>query len=1541
MTDRILYPDPIKNITIKSQPDDVVESPGEYELSEQEELLKKAIVYDGITRDLIEGYNDIIEDKIPKSIKSSKIRVLTSSIREYYSNKKLKYSENKDLMENINELGIQYRPTYKRELFLIFLDVVIESPKDSNGRPLYPYHFLSKKKSYMATIKVKLGIEVRSKHSSTIIPLKSIENGSEWIPVGDIPILTGSILDNIEKLPKEEDPMAYGVNPADPRAEYIISGDHYMVFLKDTQRLNRIFCYLSKNRELCIMTNTSYTKTEQTVLVNDEIGRIYYRVSKDKSINVFTFAQLVLQIKPEELLKRIQIFSKKKYWTSINNYLQITLEDNESNTNIVKTFAKVMETTESDLKDESKARFYEIKYRNYFDEKLYPNVNTKGYTKDYARNIKINILTIQISRLAEFANGYRKADDRDSWANKSILGSPVSIIQQFNGVWNSLKSVVEEGINASVSGKSIKESQDIKSPENIRYYQDIFREAISKLRATNKNAKTDLKATFERNFLNNKWGSGYSQENGRTERIEAGENLLSKYSFITKINSPVNEKTSISVKLPRADQLGYVGIVETPETQKCGLRRNKAVTCWISVDRDSSILEQDIINASSFKTETNGLSSDTTCMVNGLFLGWCDGPALRKIIIQKRRKEMIAKDVSVVYDSVDNFLYVHTDRSRPTRPLLIVDKNNELIIDKKNLWKADFKTLLSEGAVEYVDSWEIDFKDITIAKNFDTLFNHKRAIKYAQDYLIYLETLYISKGGVLDTTEGKKNFYSNKIDQIKTKLNQLQQQKQSYIQELQVIDKTKHDNLELLKKLKQEYLNLNELDPSLITTQNKKKALQDTVYTFGLKLLDTEYRIQSTEDINEIIYQYKLKIDQDKDSISRNLEYIKNRYSLYQNKNKKYQKSEKINPKEYVNDLLTDYNDIFQLINNIIEFPTIEELDTTLNELRELQDSHRDRHIAHFDSNIRTHFYKKLQKELNLYMTKLDHKMKQLRRDNINLSSSVSAADKKQRKTFINTIALNGQIITKMKRVLSIIERIKNRYIYMSPKEIKNSTNIKLKDLKKHIKVARDTYTRISKLIYSYAELSPNALLGVSASTLPAINLNEGVRNSYAASMNKQALASTTASDLFNFSKEMKRLAHSQRPIYEPMINKMIGMDTAPNGENVKLAIMDWKNNREDSIVVSKRAIDNGMFMMQIYKSFFEELKKKSEEGANVKYYFGKPPLATPKKRIYDNLDERGVAMVGSIIKVGQVIIGKYMVITDKIGRKQINDISVKALDESMTGIVDRAFVSKNINENAVASVRLRTIRPAIVGDKFATRSAQKSIISAIIPDVDMPFTSLGDTPDVIMNTLAIPSRMTVNQLVEMIASKHGVLKGTRENATGFRKINYEEWGSTLLEYGFDSGGYETFYDGISGEVIKGKVFFGPVYYRALKHHVVDKIQYRAFGQKDPMTRGPPGGRTGGGGLRLGEMEQSALRSHGADMVLLERMCTSSTEIYTAMCISCSSFAQMKGKEFKCGVCGRVGIEGFGRIKIPFTFKLFQDHMAVLGNLVKFEFKEK
>lgn len=140
------------------------------------------------------------------------------------------------------------------------------------------------------------------------------------------------------------------------------------------------------------------------------------------------------------------------------------------------------------------------------------------------------------------------------------------------------------------------------------------------------------------------------------------------------------------------------------------------------------------------------------------------------------------------------------------------------------------------------------------------------------------------------------------------------------------------------------------------------------------------------------------------------------------------------------------------------------------------------------------------------------------------------------------------------------------------------------------------------------------------------------------------------------------------------------------------------------------------------------------------------------------------------------------------------------------------------------------------------SRYGQKGTCGILLPSIDMPYTKNGIRPDIILNPNAIPSRQTIGQLLESLVGKVAALDVVEGDGTPFEDFDISKIEKRLEELGYDPKGYEEMYNGMTGEKLKMKIFFGPTYYQRLKHMVQDKLHGRARGPRTLLTRQPPEG---------------------------------------------------------------------------------------------------
>lgn len=189
---------------------------------------------------------------------------------------------------------------------------------------------------------------------------------------------------------------------------------------------------------------------------------------------------------------------------------------------------------------------------------------------------------------------------------------------------------------------------------------------------------------------------------------------------------------------------------------------------------------------------------------------------------------------------------------------------------------------------------------------------------------------------------------------------------------------------------------------------------------------------------------------------------------------------------------------------------------------------------------------------------------------------------------------------------------------------------------------------------------------------------------------------------------------------------------------------------------------------------------------------------------------------------------------------------------------------------------------------------AQKGTVGLLLDDSDMPFSESGIQPDIIVNSSAIPSRMTIGQLMECVVSKNAALKGEFFDATPFNDLNIDKVYEELKRFGFNEHGYETLSCGFTGKRIQTKIFIGPTFYMRLKHMTNDKYHSRSNGPNQNLTRQPLEGRSRDGGLRFGEMERDCMIAHQCSQFLKERMLDASDFYSTYVCNNCGMFATKK-----------------------------------------------
>jgi len=507
----------------------------------------------------------------------------------------------------------------------------------------------------------------------------------------------------------------------------------------------------------------------------------------------------------------------------------------------------------------------------------------------------------------------------------------------------------------------------------------------------------------------------------------------------------------------------------------------------------------------------------------------------------------------------------------------------------------------------------------------------------------------------------------------------------------------------------------------------------------------------------------------------------------------------------------------------------------------------------------------------------------------------------------------------------------------LNPPETRNNWNSWIQSNIEYVDAAESDTIRVSMFPreitdeHTHCEIHPTLILGHMASTIPMSDHNQSPRNTYQSAMGKQAMGLYARNYAKRLDKNGYILCNPMRPFVETRMMSVLGTEQMPFGYNAIVAIGIYSGyNQEDSVILNKGALDRGLFRSLYYTIYKDEEHRNLASGKEEK--FSRPQRETTKgfkSSSYEAVQETGMPKQNAYINENDILIGKVTNLkNDPHGYKYRDSSTVYKGSE--TARVDGVWQDKNSEGYPFIKVRCVSERVPEIGDKVSSRHGQKGTCGIILNEEDMPFTASGLRPDIIMNPHAVPSRMTIAQLMETMFGKVCAETGNLGDGTPYSHLKIEDLKEHMLKLGMHSYGNELLYNGQTGEMMQAEIFMGPTFYQRLKHMVRDKTHSRAKGPIVSLTRQPCEGRARDGGLRVGEMERDCMLSHGTAMFTKERLMDVSDPFRTGFCKNCGVMAVVNKDAglYECGTCG-VRTE-FEQKTIPYAMKLWCQELEAM-----------
>lgn len=1423
-------------------------------------------------------------------------KVTTIDLSEHLGNNNDKETLLKAEFKDFIEHHIEFKTLdvnkhrYDLEMNIYFNSLTPPTIYENNGsqKLMYPNEARLRNFTYASTIYVDVDFKVKERIGEGLIDEKeSIKKTIPKVNCGKLPIMLGSkacILAN-KTFNKRID---YEECEYDEGGYFIVNGTEKVIVGQERQAENKIYVFKNSksqskysyiaeikslpDKKILTPKNIQVKITSKEGIHGRNIKVSIPHIKQD--VPLFVVFKALGVINDYDICNYILFSVPKESWNEYTQFLRSSLEE------------------ASTINDQVLAKEYLCKHVNMmgYDRDKSERDRRMTYLNDIIRNdflphvgdnyiSKAYFLGHMVKRLLDVFLRKREPDDRDSYVNKRIDTAGALMAGLFRQYYTKLVKDMKTNINKEYTSGSWKSN---KSFENIINATNIYK--IIKYSTISTGLKFAL-ATGNWGLKNNNNKQGIAQVLSRLT-------YNSTLSHLRRVNTPM-EKTSklVAPRKLHGTQMMYICGAETPEGASIGVVKNLALSCHLTNYSDIqplvNILEgMDVVNITDVKPED--LYDTTQILING---NWQFSTKQPKRIVSEliylRRTGIVHIHTSVVWKIDDNTIECYTDPGRCTRPLYIIKNNqfviddsvsqdidsgklrwNNLIVSSLNSRDTNSQKGLSEGVIEFIDVQEENncmiamTKDI-LAQNGHTGINY--TYTHAEIHPSFLQGVLASIIPFSDHNQAPRNTYQSAMGK---------QAMGIYATNFRyrmdtVAHILRYPQLPIINSRVIKYLPSNDLPGGI-------NAIVAIASFSGFNQEDSIIMNQS--------------------AIDRGL-FVSDHYHTFKDEEKKRQSSSVKMQEKFIkpngkNTLGTRGNNYTKINDNglPIENSYVKENDVIIGKVHPVHSKKDDKELFRCCSTTIAAGEEGFVDKVVVSRNGDGYKFVKVR---IRVSRNPVIGDKHACTT------PDHDILTKNRGWISITDiKLDDVVVSMNPEtktlSYENPTAIHEYDFNGNMYEVESQ--QVSQMV------TPNHRMWVKPrnSNDYQIILAENLVNKKRVKYQKNAINNNIGLEQFtipsiNYPNKNKVIPEANYPINDFLT--LFGIFIAegwvePDRDSYRISIavnkprvVDALTNALTNMGLTVPSICSNKMHISNYQlaNYFKEFSV----GAINKYL---------PEWIYNLSQEQArTLLIGLCLGDGTLNRNTLMYYTSS--KRLVNDVQALCLLAGWSGniyirseagtpytIEDHSGVtnatsyqltivqSKNNPEvNSKDKLQDRLVpyngkvycctvpsglvyvrRNGIPSWTGNSRHGQKGTVGMIYRQEDMPFTKYGIKPDLIMNPHAVPSRMTIAQLLECLMGKVGINLGMFGDATSFTKFDEKKLGNMLEQLGFQRCCDEIMYNGRTGEQLKVPIFIGPTFYQRLKHMVADKAHSRATGPNVILTRQPVEGRSRDGGLRFG-----------------------------------------------------------------------------------------